>query len=129
MQEVKTREAQQALMKGTETIGAAALLAGCRNYFGYPITPQNEVGEFLSRELPKVGGVFIQAESETAAINMVYGAAATGQRVMTSTSSCGYALMLEGISNLAAADMPAVIVLVQRMGPGGGGIDTSQLDY
>lgn len=129
MQEVKTREAEQALMKGTEAIGAAALAAGCRNYFGYPITPQNEIGEYLSRELPKAGGVFIQAESETAAVNMVYGAAATGQRVMTSTSSCGYSLMLEGISNLAAADMPAVIVLVMRMGPGGGGIDTSQLDY
>ncbi len=129
MIELKTREAELVLMKGTESIGAAAMLAGCQNYFGYPITPQNEVAEYLSRELPKAGGVFIQAESETTAINMVYGAAATGQRVMTSTSSCGYSLMLEGISNLAAADIPAVIVLVMRMGPGGGGIDTAQLDY
>ena len=129
MQEVKTRAAEQVLMKGTEAIGAAALLAGCRHYFGYPITPQNEVAEFVSRELPKVGGIFIQAESETAAANLVYGAAATGQRVMTSTSGPGYTLMLEGISALAAADLPAVIALVMRMGPGGGGIDTAQTDY
>ena len=129
MQEVKTRTAETVLMKGTECIGAGAIAAGCRNYFGYPITPQNEVGEYLSRALPNVGGVFIQAESETSSINMVFGAAATGQRTMTSTSSTGYSLMMEGISNLAGSNVPAVIVLVMRMGPGGGGIDTSQLDY
>ncbi|TAK36716.1 MAG: 3-methyl-2-oxobutanoate dehydrogenase subunit VorB [Chloroflexota bacterium] len=129
MQEVKAREAEKVLMKGTEAIGAAALLAGCRCYFGYPITPQNEVGEYLSQELPKVGGVFVQAESETAAANMVYGAAGAGQRVMTSTAGPGYTLMLEGISALAATELPAVILLVMRKGPGGGGIDTAQTDY
>ena len=90
MQEVKTRTAETVLMKGTEAIGAGAIAAGCRNYFGYPITPQNEVGEYLSRVLPEVGGVFIQSESETSSINMVFGAAATGQRTMTSTSSTGF---------------------------------------
>jgi len=116
-------------MKGNEALALAAIKSGCRHYFGYPITPQNETTEYLARELPKAGGVFLQAESELAAINMVYGASAAGSRVMTSSSSPGIALMQEGISGLAAAELPCVIVNVQRGGPGLGGIQPSQADY
>lgn len=117
------------LMKGNEALAAAAIKANCRYFFGYPITPQNEVPEYMSKELPKVGGVFLQAESEIAAINMVYGAAAAGARVMTSSSSPGIALKQEGISFLAAAELPAVIVSMSRGGPGLGNIQPSQSDY
>ncbi|SMC87556.1 3-methyl-2-oxobutanoate dehydrogenase subunit VorB [Papillibacter cinnamivorans] len=117
------------LMKGNEAIGSAAIRAGCRYFFGYPITPQNEVPEYMSRHLPEVGGVFVQAESEIAAINMVYGAAGAGGRVMTSSSSPGIALKQEGISYLAGARLPCVIVNVMRGGPGLGGIQPAQSDY
>ena len=117
------------LMKGNEAIGAAAIKAGCRFFFGYPITPQNEVPEYMSKELPKVGGTFIQAESEVAAINMVYGASGAGARVMTSSSSPGIALKQEGISYCAGAELPCVIIDIMRGGPGLGGIQPSQTDY
>lgn len=117
------------LMKGNEALALAAIKGGCTHYFGYPITPQNEITEYLARELPKAGGVFLQAESEIASINMVSGASAAGARVMTSSSSPGIALMQEGISGLAAAELPCVIVNVQRGGPGIGGIQPSQADY
>lgn len=117
------------LMKGNEAIGAAAIKAGCKFFFGYPITPQNEVPEYMSRELPKIGGTFLQAESEVAAINMVYGASGAGARVMTSSSSPGIALKQEGISYCAGAELPCVIVDVMRGGPGLGGIQPSQTDY
>lgn len=117
------------LMKGNEAIGAAAIKAGCKYFFGYPITPQNEIPEYMARELPKVGGVFVQAESEVAAINMVYGASGAGARVMTSSSSPGMALKQEGISYIAGAQLPCVIVDVMRGGPGLGGIQPSQTDY
>lgn len=117
------------LMKGNEAIGAAAIKAGCNYFFGYPITPQNELPEFMSRELPKNGGVFLQAESEVAAINMVYGAAGAGARVMTSSSSPGIALKQEGISYIAGAELPCVIVNIVRGGPGLGGIQPAQSDY
>ena len=116
-------------MKGNEAIAEAALRAGCRFYAGYPITPQSEIPEYLSRALPKVGGVFIQAESEVASINMVYGAGSTGTIAMTSTSGPGISLMSEGISSLAAARIPAVIVDVMRGGPGTGTMKPSQSDY
>ncbi len=117
------------LMKGNEAIGAAAIKAGCNAFFGYPITPQNELPEYMSRELPKAGGVFVQAESEVAAINMVYGAAGAGARVMTSSSSPGIALKQEGISYIAGAELPCVIVSIVRGGPGLGGIQPAQSDY
>lgn len=117
------------LMKGNEAIGEAAVIAGCRYYFGYPITPQNEIPAYMSWRLPEVGGVFLQAESEVAAINMVYGAAAAGARVMTSSSSPGISLKQEGISYLAGAELPAVVVNIQRGGPGLGNIAGSQADY
>jgi 2-oxoglutarate ferredoxin oxidoreductase subunit alpha len=117
------------LMKGAEVIGASAIKAGCKNFFGYPITPQNEVPEYMSRELPKIGGAFVQAESEVAAINMVYGAAGTGNRVFTSSSSPGIALKQEGITYLAGAELPCVITSISRSGPGLGGILPSQADY
>ncbi|PID81319.1 MAG: 3-methyl-2-oxobutanoate dehydrogenase subunit VorB [Clostridiales bacterium] len=117
------------LMKGNEAIGAAAIKAGCDAFFGYPITPQNELPEYMSRELPKAGGVFVQAESEVAAINMVYGAAGSGARVMTSSSSPGIALKQEGISYIAGAELPCVIVSIVRGGPGLGGIQPAQSDY
>ncbi len=117
------------LMKGNEALALAAIRGGCTHYFGYPITPQNEITEYLAREMPKAGRVFLQAESEIAAINMVVGASAAGGRVMTSSSSPGIALMQEGISGLAAAELPCVIVNVQRGGPGIGGIQPSQADY
>jgi 2-oxoglutarate ferredoxin oxidoreductase subunit alpha len=117
------------LMKGNEAIGAAAIKAGCKCFFGYPITPQNEIPEYMSRELGKAGGVFVQAESEVAAINMVYGAAGAGARVMTSSSSPGIALKQEGITYIAGAELPAVIVNIVRGGPGLGGIQPAQSDY
>jgi 2-oxoglutarate ferredoxin oxidoreductase subunit alpha len=120
---------EQMLMKGNEAIGAAAIRGGCRYFFGYPITPQNELPEYMSRELPKAGGVFLQAESEIAAINMVYGAAGSGARVMTSSSSPGIALKQEGISYIAGAELPCVIVNIMRGGPGLGGIQPGQSDY
>jgi len=117
------------LMKGNEALAMAAIEAGCTHFFGYPITPQNEIPEYLARELPAHGGIFLQAESELAAINMVYGAAAAGARALTTSSSPGIALMQEGLSLLAAAEMPCVVVNVQRGGPGIGGIQPSQADY
>lgn len=117
------------LMKGNEAIGAAAIKAGCRYFFGYPITPQSELPEYMSRELPEAGGVFLQAESEIAAINMVYGTSGSGARVMTSSSSPGISLKQEGISYCAGAELPCVIVNVMRGGPGLGGIQPGQADY
>jgi len=117
------------LMKGNDALASAAILAGCTHFFGYPITPQNEIPEYLAREFPKAGGVFLQAESELAAINMVYGAAAAGARPLTTSSGPGIALMQEGLSILAAAQLPCVIVNVQRGGPGIGTIQPSQADY
>lgn len=115
--------------KGNEAVAMAAIEAGVRCYFGYPITPQSDIPEYLSRELPKTGGTFIQAESEIAAINMVLGAAATGVRAMTSSSGPGISLKQEGISYMAGAELPGVIVDIMRQGPGLGGIDASQADY
>lgn len=117
------------LMKGNEALAEAAIKAGCRHYFGYPITPQTEVAAYMAKRMPKIGGVFLQAESEIAAINMVYGVASTGLRVMTSSSSPGISLKSEGLSYLAGADLPALVVNVQRGGPGLGGIQPSQSDY
>ncbi|MCF7793023.1 MAG: 3-methyl-2-oxobutanoate dehydrogenase subunit VorB [Candidatus Cloacimonetes bacterium] len=120
---------EKVLMKGNEAVAEAALRAGCRLYFAYPITPQSELIEYMSRMMPKAGGTFVQAESELAAINMVYGAAGCGKRVMTSSSSPGISLKMEGISYLAGANLPAVIVNVQRGGPGLGDIQPAQGDY
>ena len=120
---------EKVLMKGNEAIAEAAIRAGCRHYFGYPITPQTELAAYMSKRMPKIGGVFLQAESEIAAINMVYGVAGTGKRVMTSSSSPGVSLKQEGISYIAGSDLPALIVNVQRGGPGLGGIQPSQSDY
>ena len=120
---------EKVLMKGNEAIAEAAIIAGCRHYFGYPITPQTEIAAYMAKRMPKVGGTFLQAESEIAAINMVYGVSATGKRVMTSSSSPGISLKQEGISYLAGADLPALIVNAQRGGPGLGGIQPSQSDY
>jgi 2-oxoglutarate ferredoxin oxidoreductase subunit alpha len=117
------------LMKGTEAIAEAAIQAGCKYFFGYPITPQNEIPEYMSAHLPEVGGVYVQAESEVASINMVLGGGATGYRVMTSSSSPGISLMSEGISYVAGCQIPAVIVNVMRAGPGLGGILPGQADY
>ena len=121
--------AEKVLMKGNEALAEAALRAGCRYFFGYPITPQTELAAYMSKRMPKVGGTFLQAESEIAAINMVYGASAAGARVMTSSSSPGISLKGEGISYMAGADLPGVIINVQRGGPGLGGIQPSQADY
>ena len=117
------------LMKGNEALAEAAIQAGCRHYFGYPITPQTEVAAYMAKRMPKIGGTFLQAESDIAAINMVYGVASTGHRVMTSSSSPGISLKSEGLSYLAGADLPALVVNVQRGGPGLGGIQPSQSDY
>lgn len=117
------------MMKGNEAIAEAAVRAGCRYFFGYPITPQTELMEYLARRLPEVGGTFLQAESEVAAINMVYGAAGAGARVMTSSSGPGICLKQEGISFLASAELPCLIVNVMRGGPGLGTIQPSQGDY
>jgi len=120
---------EKVLMKGNEAIAEAAVRAGCKCYFGYPITPQSEISAYLSKKMPLVGGTFLQAESEIAAINMVLGAASTGTRAMTSSSSPGISLKSEGISYIAASDLPCVIINVQRGGPGLGGIQPSQSDY
>ena len=121
--------AERVLMKGNEAIAEAAIQAGCRHYFGYPITPQTEVAAYMAKKMPKIGGVFLQAESEVASINMVYGAAAAGARVMTSSSSPGISLMGEGLSYIAGSDVPAFVVNVQRGGPGLGGIQPCQSDH
>ena len=121
--------AKRVLMKGNEAIAEAAIRAGCRHYFGYPITPQTEIAAYMAKKMPKIGGVFLQAESEIASINMVYGAAASGMRVMTSSSSPGISLKAEGLSYIAGSDIPAFVVNVQRGGPGLGGIQPSQSDY
>ena len=117
------------LLHGTEAICEGAIRNGCRAFFGYPITPQNEVPEYMSVKMPEVGGVFVQAESEVAAINMVYGAAGAGTRAMTSSSSPGVSLKQEGISYIACARIPCVVVNVMRAGPGLGGIQPAQGDY
>lgn len=117
------------LMKGCEAIAEAAIQAGCRYFFGYPITPQNDIPEYMSARMPKIGGCFLQAESEVAAINMVYGASGAGARVMTSSSSPGISLKMEGISYMAGAELPCVIVNMMRGGPGLGSIQASQGDY
>lgn len=117
------------LMKGNEALAEAAIRAGCRYFFGYPITPQNEIPQYLAKRLPEVEGVFLQAESEIAAINMVYGAAGSGARVMTSSSSPGISLKQEGITYIAGAELPCVIVNMQRGGPGLGSIQPGQADY
>jgi len=116
-------------MKGNEALAEAAIRAGCRHFFGYPITPQTEVSAYMAKKMPKIGGVFLQAESEVAAINMVYGAGGAGVRVMTSSSSPGISLKQEGISYIAGADVPCVIVNIVRGGPGLGGIQPAQSDY
>ncbi len=121
--------AEKVLMKGNEAIAEAAIQAGCRHYFGYPITPQTEIAAYMAKKMPKIGGVFLQAESEIAAINMVYGVSSAGKRVMTSSSSPGISLKSEGLSYLAGADLPALVVNAQRGGPGLGGIQPSQSDY
>ena len=121
--------AERVLMKGNEAIAEAAIRAGCRHYFGYPITPQTEIAAYMAKKMPKIGGVFLQAESEVASINMVYGAAAAGVRVMTSSSSPGISLKAEGLSYIAGSDVPALVINVQRGGPGLGGIQPSQSDY
>lgn len=117
------------LMKGNEAFGEGAVRAGCRFFFGYPITPQSELPHYLAKRLPEVGGLYLQAESEVAAINMVYGAAAAGARVMTSSSSPGISLMQEGISYIACSELPCVVVNIMRGGPGLGNIAPSQADY
>lgn len=122
--------AKKLLMKGNEAVAEAALRAGCKSYFGYPITPQTEVAHYLAKKMPSVeGGVFVQAESEVSAINMVYGAAASGKRVMTSSSSPGISLKQEGMSYIAGAELPVVVVNIVRAGPGLGGILPAQSDY
>lgn len=117
------------LMKGAEVFGEAAIQAGCNYFFGYPITPQNEIPEYMSAHLPSRGGVYVQGESEVASINMVLGAAACGAQVMTSSSSPGISLMAEGMSYLAGSELPSVIINVMRGGPGLGGILPAQGDY
>ena len=117
------------MMKGNEAIAEAAIMAGCRFFFGYPITPQNQIPEYMSARMPEVGGCFLQAESEIAAINMVYGASGAGARVMTSSSSPGISLKQEGISYIACTELPCVIVNIVRSGPGLGGILATQGDY
>lgn len=120
---------EKVLMKGNDVIAEACIRAGCLHYFGYPITPQTEISHYLSKRLPELGGTFLQAESEIAAINMVYGASAVGARVMTSSSSPGISLKQEGISYIAGAEIPAVVINVVRCGPGLGGILPGQCDY
>lgn len=120
---------ERVLMKGNEALAEAAIRCGCRHYFGYPITPQTEIAAYMSKRMPKIGGTFLQAESEIAAINMVLGAASAGVRAMTSSSSPGISLKCEGISYLCGCDLPCLIVNVMRGGPGLGGIQPSQADY
>lgn len=121
--------AERFLMKGNEALAEAAIQAGCKHFFGYPITPQTELAAYMSKRLPKLGGTYLQAESEIAAANMVLGAAAAGVRTMTSSSSPGLSLKTEAISYMAGSDVPALIINVQRGGPGLGGIQPSQADY
>jgi 2-oxoglutarate ferredoxin oxidoreductase subunit alpha len=120
---------EKKFMTGNEAIAEAAIQAGCKHFFGYPITPQSEIPEYMSKRLPEIGGVYLQAESEVAAINMLFGGAGAGGRVMTSSSSPGISLMQEGISYIAGAELPCVIVNIMRGGPGLGGIQPSQSDY
>lgn len=120
---------EKVLMKGNEAIGEAAIHAGCQAFFGYPITPQTEVAAYMSKRMPKIGRVFLQAESEVAAINMVYGAVGSGARAMTSSSSPGISLKSEGISYMAGSELPCVIINIVRGGPGLGGIQPAQSDY
>lgn len=120
---------EKVLMKGNEALAEAAIKAGCRHFFGYPITPQTELAAYMAKKMPKIGGTFLQAESEVAAVNMVLGAASAGVRAMTSSSSPGVSLKSEGISYLAGSDLPALIINIQRGGPGLGGIQPSQADY
>lgn len=120
---------EKVLMKGNEALAEAAIRAGCRHFFGYPITPQTELAAYMAKRMPKENGTYLQAESEIAAINMVLGASAAGVRAMTSSSSPGISLKMEGISYLAGSDLPALIINVQRGGPGLGGIQPSQADY
>lgn len=120
---------KKTLMKGTEVIAESAIQAGCKYFFGYPITPQNEIPEYMSKRLPEVGGVYLQAESEVAASNMIMGAAAAGVRVMTTSSSPGISLMSEAVSYMVGQEIPTVIVNVMRAGPGLGGILPAQSDY
>jgi 2-oxoglutarate ferredoxin oxidoreductase subunit alpha len=126
---VVEKNIEKVLVKGNEAIAMAAIDSGCLLYFGYPITPQNDIPEYLSRHLPPLGGEFIQAESEIASINLLLGASATGARAMTSSSSPGISLMQEGISYMAGSELPALIVNISRSGPGLGGISPSQGDY
>lgn len=121
--------AEKVLVKGNEAMAEAAIMAGCRYFFGYPITPQTEISAYMAKRMPKIGGVFLQAESEVSAANMVYGAAGAGARVMTSSSSPGISLKAEAISYMAGADLPCVVINVVRAGPGLGGIQPSQCDY
>ena len=120
---------ERVLLSGNEALGEGAVRAGCRFFFGYPITPQGELFDYLARRLPEVGGAFLQSESEISAINMVYGAAAAGKRVMTASSSTGISLMQEGISFLATTQLPCLIVNIMRAGPGLGRVSPSQADY
>ncbi len=120
---------EKVLMKGNEALARAAIEAGCKHFFGYPITPQTEVAAYMAKQMPKIGGTFLQAESEVSAINMVYGAAGAGARVMTSSSSPGISLKSEGISYIAGSDLPCVICNIVRGGPGLGGIQPAQSDY
>lgn len=120
---------EKLLMKGNEVIAEAAIRAGCKHYFGYPITPQTEIAHYMAKKMPEIDGTFVQAESEVAAINMVYGAAAAGARVLTSSSSPGISLKQEGLSYIAGAELPCVIVNIVRCGPGLGGILPAQCDY
>jgi len=120
---------EKTLMRGNEAIGAGAIRAGCQFFFGYPITPQNELFEYMAQHLPQAGGTFLQSESELSGINMVFGAAAGGSRCMTSSSGPGFTLMGEGLTTLATARLPAVVVCVSRAGPGLGRISSSQADY
>ena len=121
--------AKRILAEGNEAVGWGALSAGCQCFFGYPITPQNEIMELLARELPERGGVFVQSQCETGSINMLYGAATAGVRAMTSTASPGWALMQEGMSDMASANLPGVVVVVQRIGPGVQRVEHAQMDY
>ncbi len=121
--------AEKVLVKGNEAIAEAAIQAGCRYFFGYPITPQTEISAYMAKRMPKIGGVFLQAESEVSAANMVYGAAGAGARVMTSSSSPGISLKAEAISYMVGADLPCVVINVVRAGPGLGGIQPAQSDY
>ncbi len=120
---------EKLLMKGNEVIAEAAMRAGCKHYFGYPITPQTEIAHYMAKKMPEIQGTFVQAESEVAAINMVYGASAAGARVLTSSSSPGISLKQEGLSYIAGAELPCVVVNIVRCGPGLGGILPAQCDY